>query len=302
MYITKETLLKYGACGFGLKWFERNFPNGGELIDVINHPKIDRHSLHWGYTNLITTETELEAYYKKLKITNNEHINTITYSDNVQDSLFVSRSSYVEKSNFVFSSEDIVDSSNISSSKVVQRSKNVFNSEFVYDSNQIYDGKNINNSYNIISANYIINSENVVNAASVINSKMVVDLVPNGTKQIKNSAFISHCSNLDHCLFCQCINNGEYLVFNKPVSAEEYDIIVTQLNNMLSNVELDLTLNGWPKEQIPLDTPIINRNFGECFSILPDKFWRWVKTLPNYDPMILYGITYNLRIDLTERK
>ena len=291
MFVTKEILEKYNACGMGFKWFERHFPNGAELIDVINHPKIDTHTLHWGYTNLPTTAAEQEAYHKKLNITNNAHIDTIAYSDNVEDSTFVSRSSGVEKSCFVFSSEDVVSSSNVSSSKVVQRSDSVFNSEFVYDCERVYDGKNINKSRNIVSANYVINSANVMNAASVINSKFVVDIVPDGTKQIKNSAFIQHCSNLDHCLFCHNISNGEYLLFNKEVSPEEYDMIMLQLNSILLNIELEFTNNSWPREQIPLDTPIINRNIINQFAALPDKFWRWVKTLPGYDPMIMYSIT-----------
>ena len=291
MYVTKEILERYGACGAGLKWFERHFSNGGELIDVINHPKIDRHLLHWGYINLSTTAAEQEAYRKKLNIDKNEQVETIYQSDNVTDSMFISRSSRVEKSCFVFSCEDVISSSNISSSKVVQQSDSIFNSEFIYDCERVYDGKNINKSRNIISANYIINSTNIMNAASVINSKFVVDIMSDGTKQIKNSAFIQHCSNMDHCLFCHNISNGEYLLFNKKITPEEYDMIMLQLNSILLNIELEFTHNGWPREQIPLDTPIINRNIINQFVALPDKFWRWVKTLPGYDPMIMYGIT-----------
>ena len=291
MYLTKEILQKFNACSAGIKWFERHFPNGAELIDVINHPKVDKHTLHWGYTNLPTTAAEQEAYRKKLNITNNPHIDTIAYSDNIEDSTFVSRSSGVEKSRFIFSCEDVINSSNVSSSKVVQRSDRIFNSEFVYDSERVYDGKNINKSHNIVSANYIINSANVMNAASVINSKFVVDIAPDGTKQIKNSVFINHCSNLDHCLFCYGISDGEHLLFNKKITPEEYDMITTQLDNILLNIELKFTHNGWPQEQIPLDAPIINRNTSNQFAALPDKFWRWMKTLPGYDPMIMYGIT-----------
>jgi hypothetical protein len=119
----------------------------------------------------------------------------------------------------------------------------------------------------------------------------VVDIVPDGTKQIKNSAFIQHCSNLDHCLFCHNINDGEYLLFNKKISPEEYDMIMLQLNSILLNTELKFTRDGWPQEQIPLDMPIVNRNIINQFADLPDKFWRWVKTLPGYDPMVMYGIT-----------
>ena len=291
MFLTLDTLIKYEACEAGKKWFVRHFPNGGELIDVINHPKVDKETLHWGFTNLSTTSEEQALYRKKLNIDLNENINTIYRSDNVENSLFVSNSSGIENSSYVFSSEDIISSSNISSSKVIQRSEQVFNSEFVYDSERVNNGKNINKSRNIVSSNYIINSTNVMNAASVINSKFVVDIILDGTKQIKNSAFVNHCSNLDHCLFCYNTSEGEYLLFNKKTTPEEYDMIMLQLNSLLLNIELEFTRDGWPKEQIPLDTPIINRNIINQFAALPEKFWRWVKTLPGYDPMIMYGIT-----------
>lgn len=292
MFVTKEILLKYDACGVGLKWFERHFPDGAELIDVINHPKIDRHSLHWGYTNLSTTAAEQEAYRKRLNIDKNEQVETIYQSDNVTDSMFVSRSSRVEKSFFVFGSEDVVDSENVSSSKMVHRSERIYNSDFIYDSERVLDGRNVNHSIGIVSGNYIINSQNVMNAANVIESQYVIDIVPDGTKNIKNSAFINHCSDLDHCLFCHGIEGGEYLLFNKKISPQEYEMIKMQMDGMLRGHCLELVkYNEWPGYQVPLDLPIINRNIAEQFQELPEAFWRWVKTLPGYDPMIMYGIT-----------
>ena len=41
-----------------------------------------------------------------------------------------------------------------------------------------------------------------------------------------------------------------------------------------------------------LITSQINK-FSEFFENLPDDFWQWVKTLPNYDPEILYSMTFN---------
>lgn len=292
MFVTKEILEKYNACGSGLKWFERRFPNGGELIDVINHPKIDMHTLHWGYTNLPTSAEEQAAYRKVLNIEDNDQVDTIAYSDNVSHSMFVSRSSRVEESTFVFGSEDITNSENISESKMVQRSKRIYNSDFVYDSERVINGNNINLSTGVVNSNYIINSHNIMNAANVIESQFVVDIVFDGTKNIKNSAFINHCSNLNHCLFCHGVSNGDYLLFNKQITEAEYEIIKTQMNNMLNRYCLELVNdNVWPGFQVPLDTPRINMNIARQFKALPEVFWRWVKTLPGYDPMIMYSIT-----------
>jgi hypothetical protein len=51
--------------------------------------------------------------------------------------------------------------------------------------------------------------------------------------------------------------------------------------------------NEWPECTIPLDMPTIQRNVLKQYEALPESFWRWVKTLPGYDPGILYHLTYN---------
>ena len=80
-------------------------------------------------------------------------------------------------------------------------------------------------------------------------------------------------------------------MFNQPIEKEEYDMFVTQLRQMLKGAELKLTKNGWAADQVPLEAPNIQYNIILQYSALPEVFWRWVKTLPNYDPMILYNIT-----------
>ena len=34
-------------------------------------------------------------------------------------------------------------------------------------------------------------------------------------------------------------------------------------------------------------------NFSKFYENLQDDFWQWVKTLPNYNPEVLYSITFN---------
>jgi hypothetical protein len=291
MFLTKEILEKYNACGMGLKWFQRHYPNGGELIDVIQNPKIDRHTLHWGYANLPTTDEEKKVYRRLLNIDQNEQVETIYHSDNVVNSMFITRSSGVEDSTFVFHSEEVLNSNSITGCKNIQRSNAVYDSEFVYDSEKIFNCHNVNNSHKIINSDYVINSNNVINAASVIDSAYVIDLLQNHTKQITSSYFISNCSNMKHCMFCFSRIDGEYLVFNKPVSEMEYVMIKSQLESILKNQDLKFVKDGWPLATIPLDRPIIDRNISHYFSNLPEAFWRWVKTLPGYDPMLMYNIT-----------
>ena len=68
MFLTLEILERYNACEKGKEWFTHFFPNGGELMDVIQHRFVHPETLHWGFANLITTQEEREAYYKKLAI------------------------------------------------------------------------------------------------------------------------------------------------------------------------------------------------------------------------------------------
>jgi hypothetical protein len=215
---------------------------------------------------------------------------TVFGSTKVVNSDYVLRSDMVENSNYIFDCEDITNSNNISYSRVVQSSDQVFDSEFIYQSHRVSNSCNVTESDNIIQSNFVISSRDIMNATNVIESMFVTDLSPSYTKNINFCAFINHCQNLQHCLFCYDINNGEYLLFNKPISAREYDMIKMQMTNVLNKHEL-IFVKKWPIEQIPLDSPRIDRNIEWQFAKLPEVFWRWVKTLPGYDPMILYGIT-----------
>jgi hypothetical protein len=133
-----------------------------------------------------------------------------------------------------------------------------------------------------------------MNASAVTNSAFVDAWFAGGTRQIKDCRFIMECTNLKHSLFCHKISDGEYMIFNKQVDAADYELIVKQLDKILTNHEAELVVEGeWPHHTIPLDAPKIQRNIIKQYGNLPSTFWRWVKTLPGYDPSVLYAITYN---------
>ena len=293
MYITKETLERYGACGSGLKWFERTFPNGAEIIDVINHKYADKHFLHWGFINLATTEEEKEAYRKKLKINCGNANYSICSSDNVAGCSYVIHSSYVDGCEHVFYSNDVKDSNDILRSNNVENSKLIYGSDFVYDSERVINGKNINASTAIVNSEYIVNSHCIFGATNIKNSAYISDIGFAETKQISDSYFISGSKNLNHCLFCFGIENQSYQLFNKPIDETEYAMIVRQMQSILRDWEPELVKdNYWPQGTIPLDAPILQRNALTQWKNLPDRFWDWVKTLPNYREDIMYSLTY----------
>ena len=295
MFLTLEILEQYGACENGKKWFARYFPDGGELIDVITHKYVTPEVLHWGYTHLATTVAEQEAYWNKLEV-NAPHRWSIYESDKITNSTYVSRCSRVKDSTYVFSSKDIIESHNISSCANVERSNQIFGSEFVYDSAEVCQSNNINQSVNIVNSDYVVRSSSIMNSAVVTNSHYVYGLVTGHTRQIKGSAFITDCRNLKNCLFCAYIENGEYLLFNKPIDPDQFDMIMNQMKSLLAEWRPEFIKGEWPKETVPLDAPQIQRNIIKQFAGLPEQFWRWVKTLPEYNPSILYSITFQAKM------
>lgn len=293
MFLTLEILDKYNACDKGKEWFAHFFPNGGELKEVLSHRFITPEILHWGYTHLTTTAEEKEIYWKKLNI-ECDNVSTIYHSDNIKHSEWVSHSSNITDSTHIYSSNNVATSHNILSSKDVSNSHQIFGSEFVYSSKQIIHSKNITSSHNIVSADYVVNSHSIMNSAAVTNSAFVDGWLPGRTKQIKDCRFIMECVNLKHSLFCYKISDGEYMIFNNQMEKEDYELIVKQLDVMLKDYKAELVKhNHWPANTIPLHSPAIQVNKMKQYSKLPSSFWRWVKTLPGYDPSVLYAITYN---------
>lgn len=294
MYITKEQLVAVGACGQGLKWFERTFPNGAELTDVINHKYASPHFLHWGLANLTTTDKEKEIYRRKLNIDCGDANYSIYESDNIISSSYVTHSSHIDGCEHVFYSNNIKDSNYILRSNDIENSKFIYGSDFVFDSERVINGKNVNNSQVIVNSDYVINSHHIYGAASIKNSAYIADIGFAETKQIKDSYFISGSKNLDHCLFCFGIENQNYQLFNKTIDEIEYTMMVKQLKFVLEDWEPEFVKdNFWPQGTIPLDAPILQRNAVKQWGGIPDKFWQWIKTLPGYDASILYSITYN---------
>ena len=293
MFITTDILKKYNACKAGIAWFERTFPNGAELIDVIQHPKVSAETLHWGNAHLTTTEGERAAYRTKLKIDCGEYNYTIYESKDIKDSLYVTHSNNVENGGYIFHCEDVTNSNNVLNSKNIENSFQVYDSEFVYDSQRILKGRNVNNSKDIVYSDYIIDSHHIMYAAAVTNSAWITDLSFGLTKRITDSYFISRGENLDHCLFCYGISDKKYCLFNKEITPQEYELIKKQMFSVLKDWQPELVVNNeWTENTIPLDAPQIQRNIIKQFAKLPESFWRWVTTLPGYDPAVLYAITY----------
>lgn len=291
MYLTLEILEKHGACGEGVAWFKRHYPEGGELIDVINNPKAAPHLLHWGFNNLNTSLEEQEAYRAKVGIDCGEMNFSIYESDNVKNSYYISRCSNVENGQYIFRSKNITNSTNVTGSELIEDSDRIYDSSFVFDSQKVLYSKNVTSSNRVINSDYVLNSNDISNGSAITNSHFVNGFTLGSSKNINDSWFIFQGQNLSNCLFCSQLKDAEYCLFNKPINKIHYDNIIRQLQTILGNEHWEL-VQHWGGGTIPLDMPQLKHNITHHYRNFPQKFWNWVTTLPNYDPMVLYNITY----------
>jgi hypothetical protein len=281
MFVTYEILEKANSCEKGKSWFQKHYPNGAELSELITHRHISKTFLHWGFNNLSPNAEEIELYHKVL---GNENSEMLFESDNIINSSMVTYSSNVKNSTSVFRSNDVEDSHIIISSDTIEQSIQVFLATFVYSSEKVFNSNNINNSVNIIDSTYAINSSNIYMSRSITNCKEI-----RKSESLEDCYFCNDCKNIKHCFGCQGLTEGEYLVFNKPVSPAQFETIKKQYMSIMDC--LFQYVREWPTEIYSAEVPSIIRNFTHHYQTIPQKFWKWVKTLPNYSNNHMFYLT-----------
>ena len=287
MFVTAEILKAKGACGAGVKYIERFYPNGAELVEIINDRHIPKEFLHWGRQYLTVTEDELKTYCTACKIVNSEGY---WYSQDVRDSKYVVQSKNIKSSSFVYNSTDVETSMDVFAGEEVQDSSQIFNSEWVSSSHKIYLSKNIEDSNNICDSSLVNHSLNVLSSTDVLKSREIIK-----SKNITSSMSVANCIDLKDCLFCFGISNNQFCIFNKPIDEERFEIYKNQYNKLMLNQELPF-IKDWPKEMARGYSPTLDLNMSHYYKELSGKFWKWVKTLPNFDEQVLYSITMNPNI------
>ena len=297
MFLTLEYLEKNKACENGKKWFAKYFPEGAELTEILQHRSVrfSPEFLHWGYNHLVSTPEERELYWQAIKV-NCEKRDTIFESDNVVDSEYISKSSKVENSEYVFSSKKVTNSQTIVTSENVENSEDIFASSFIQDSNHIINSQNTTNSSYISSSTFVIDSHDLVNGENIENSAFLAGFSKGQVENIKNSYFIFNGANLNNCLFCSNLFNKEFYLFNKPISQSIYTQIVTQLSKLLKGYHMCIIQESWPEKQIPINMPSMQQNFSKIWGELPQDFFEWLKTLPNYSEDIVKNIFFKTDI------
>lgn len=290
MYITKEVLEKYGACAQGIKFVDKFFPDGIEMIELIQTKHIPHEMLHWGFDHLPWNEKERETYESVLEIISSQHYHG---SEKLFDSSFIGKSKKIHSSSFVFNSENVRNSNIINESQDVDDSQRIFKSNFVYSSSNVYGSTNITNSNNIYNVIYALNSRNCAGGKNIVDSSEIFN-----SENVENSFFCTSVNTLQNCYFCNKITDATNMVFNRPVGERIMSNIRVQYEKFLAEISPRII------EEIPSTSinimPVVNLNFSSYFEQLPNEFWRWVRSLPGYDSEIMYNITYNSKPLLEE--
>lgn len=282
MYITIDILQQRGACQEYLDYFMKHYPDGVEMLHMIEKGHMPYHGLHWGYKWLNPNKEEIAAYWKAVHVENSEGVDE---SDHISNSSLIVNSSHISDSEQIVGCEEISGSREVRISKYVTNSKNIDNSSYIDDSTRILNGQNITNSSEVVDSTYIVDSNSIYESDNIVDSKLIWH-----SKNLTNCYFCFKCHNTSNAMFCLDQVDGEYLLFNKPIDKMRFDMIKKQFNryatvnaSMTENWSLSLHKNGAKK---------IN-NYQLHTKHIPDAFWNWVKTLPGYDPSILYSLTFN---------
>lgn len=282
MFVNTETLQYYGANEYLHDYILNHYPNGVEFIDLLSDPDIDQSALDWMGLKFSLTEDEIAAYHHHFKIT--ASVGTVNSYD-INNSFIVRDSNQINDSAHIYRSEQVDKSVHILNSRCVDNSRDVHLGTFISDSNHIAVCTNVSDSAEIYKSNYVMGSRFVYQSENVVNSDAIEI-----SKDITNCRFCTACRNLADSLFCSQQDGGDHLLFNKPIDDVRLQAIIKQYNKFLPPL---IMCRGWDH---PFDgTPSIINNFQTHFSLIPDQFWQWVESLPGYDPMIMYAITFNPR-------
>ena len=210
-------------------------------------------------------------------------------SEKVVNGTYVVESKNVTNSSYVYKSQNIELSHYVSLSNNVKESTNVSGSEYVFNSIGVNSSSNIKQSEGITKSSLIIESSNIYGSGLVTRSSVVCD-----SHSIVDSSFISNCERLDHCLFCYKSNDAKYQLFNVPILPEQFDFIYNEFQ--MFHLPVVSTVCTWENNWTGATAPTYSR-YKHTAAVCDDEhFMKWVKTLPNYSPDILYNITFSERV------
>lgn len=273
MIVSIDLLKKYNACKPAINFFEQNYPDGIEALEIIKDSRITPDMLHFAARYFPLNQEELNKYREICKIENSKHVFS---SEDVINSIGISQSKHIKNSEFIKLSSQVSYSQNVYDSKRVENSNDIWNSKNIKHSSQIISSSDVSDSFNIMDSDIVSWSKNIMNS-------MVVDAsyyIFKGQKVI-NSAFSTFIKNCNNCLFCAGIEDEEYMIFNEPVDEDTFEMYMDILQSKLEEET---------SEFIRIDKGAHKAGRRFDFSMRPDslfeglssEFYGWVSTLPNF--------------------
>ena len=281
MVVSADILRELGACEEGIKYIERFYPNGAEIIDIIHDRHIDKSFLHWGREHLNISEEDLKAYFEVCRVCNSE---AVWYSTDIKNSSIVVESKNVDNSSNIFKSTKVVNSTDVVESSQVADSKQIFYSSMIEECQKLYKTKNALNSTNVCLSTMVARSNNVIDSFNIFDSSEIIE-----SNNVSNSHFCVRSKNIKNCLFCDGLENAEYHIFNQAIEPSHYEIFLKQYQRYICE-ELAFMKN-WPENLIVGATDTPTKRIDLWYKNISNDFWEWVKTIPGYDPLALYRMT-----------
>lgn len=285
MFLTSDILKEYEACPEGQTWFDRLFPNGAELIDVMHTRHVPASFLHWGKLHLTTSPEEQRAYNEVLNIKDSTDVFECSDIANCHS---ITQTDHATNSNYIYSSHHIIDSTDVYNSSRVNNSQHIRNSSVILNSDTCVISTNVKASHNILESDFIINSHDIFRSSLITDSAFIFN-----SKNITNSLFISEAHELNHCLFCTGNVSKDYQIFNNSCNEVQWNFIYEEGIEFLKDLSLNL-IEPWEYET-PGSDATVHYSYLEMFAKFGDKlddFIYWVKHLPYFDPLLAYKITF----------
>lgn len=281
-YVNQELLVKNNVPLEFLDWFNKFYPAGTAMLGLISFSLTPVGFLYWIRDNLILDDQELETFLKRLEIVDSSdvfHCCQVTEGKNVTFSDRVFQSSYV------CLSKDVSNSKDVQRSEEVTNSCQIFDSHFVDKSQQICMSSGIEESGNVVHSNSIFESYNIIDSFNILESREL-----RNCSDMTNSAFCADSSGLSNCLFCFGLKNASFHIFNKPVDEKRYNFFIKRYKSLLKQTMLSF-IEEWPEDETGAINLSPSKNFKKYYADLPLSFISWIKSMPGYDPEILYSIT-----------
>lgn len=283
MKVTMEMLEKYESS---LKWkrfLRTNFPDGAEILEIMDHPDITPEMLHFAARFFPLTKKELQRYQEICNIKNSKHCFS---SENVNNCIVVAESKYVSDSEYVRESTNVKKSENIYGSRAIEFSKNIRNSVMVEHSDTVVESSGVWHSERIRHSSSIQWSHDILNSSSIQESGYIYQ-----SDDLSDCWFGGFMKNCEHCLFCSDIRDKEYCIFNKQVSEEEFEKVKEDLVfNLLAENSDFIRINK--EEYDPVKRFIINGRLDGVFDGLSPEFFGWIGSLEEYDEDIFFQIFF----------